>query len=165
MTALLGRIPKKSRALDKTLQIVMVSAAIVTICAFLFDFQKREAVAGSSANEFSSDTSLDTFIPDGFSLIPIEIINSNGMDSILGRYGTADLFQEGHKSAFMRNVRLVRGIREDGPWAALVPSEYATSLLEAGGRFFVAVKSKKVRETEYRPKVTRAKRTIFYEGD
>ena len=65
----------------------------------------------------------------------------------------------------MRNVRLVRGIEEDGPWAALVPSDYATLLLEAGGRFFVAVKGQSSETTQFKAKVTSPRRTIIYEGD
>ncbi len=165
MPELLTKLKTRFFSMDKTLRIIILCSLLATICAILFDFGGGAPHASAGRSEDSFETSLSTFIPDGFSLVPIEILNSNGMDSILGRYGTADLFKEGQKNPFMRNVRLVRGIEEDGPWAALVPTDYATILLEAGGRFFVAVKGRSTEPTHFQPKITTSKRSIIYEGE
>lgn len=165
MSELLTKCKSRYLALDQTMRIVITASIFVTICAILFDFGGARTATASASDDDGPEKSLSTFIPDGFSLVPIEILNSNGMDSILGRYGTADLFKEGQKTSFMRNVRLIRGIEEDGPWAALVPSDYATVLLEAGGRFFVAVKGSSSETTQFKPKIQSSKRAIIYEGD
>lgn len=161
----LTRIRTKFLSLDRNLQIVIGCSVLVTICALLFDFRNESTGLVTSRAVESADESLATFIPDGFTLIPIEILNSSGMDSILGRYGTADLFREGQKTVFMANVRLVRGIEENGPWAALVPDAFGPALLEAGGRFFVAVKGRKAKVTEFKTKTSSSKRRIIYENN
>lgn len=163
MQGLLERYKAKFLSFDRTLQIVIFCSVLVTICAFLFDFRSQLTSSQNSSVTENNDESLATFIPDGFTLVPIEILNSSGMDSILGRYGTADLFREGQSSVFMSNVRLVRGIEENGPWAALVPDALSASLLEAGGRFFVAVKGPKAKPTELKTAPKLAKRRIIYE--
>lgn len=165
MSEFLTKYKARYLALDPTLRIVIACSILVTMCAVLFDFGRNRSGDSAERAASSSESSLSTFIPDGFSLVPIEILNSNGMDSILGRYGTADLFKEGHKNPFMRNVRLVRGIEEDGPWAALVPSDFATILLEAGGKFFVAVKGQSSESTQVEARAITPRRTIIYEGD
>ena len=157
---------EKFLSLDRNLKIALVAGLLATMCAIFFDFHSESRAAETSQNGTEVNDALDTFIPAGFSLVPIEIVNSSGMDSILGRYGAADLFKEGQKSAFMRNVRLVRGLDEGGPWAALVPSQYATELLASGGgRFFVAVKGRGNSKTVFDSKRDSPKRVIIYEGE
>lgn len=165
MQDLLNRYRAKFLKLDRPLQIVIICSVLVTICALLFDFRSESSTQQNSAGAESGDESLATFIPDGFTLVPIEILNSSGMDSILGRFGTADLFREGQSTVFMADVRLVRGIEENGPWAALVPDALSASLLKAGGRFFVAVKGRKNKPTKLNETLKLPKRRIVYENN
>src|ERR1035437_10610139 len=56
---------------------------------------------------------VDTYIPKGFVLVPIEVQNYEALDSILGQFGVVDLFQSlspenPGQHLIARNVRILR---------------------------------------------------------
>ncbi len=87
---------------------------------------------------------LDTHIPKGFVLIPIEVENYEALDSILGRFGIVDLFrsQDGRREKFpvARNVRLLRAPHNPMHFAALVPETRSSEILSHSGSYVVVVK-------------------------
>ncbi|MEK6554691.1 MAG: hypothetical protein AABZ31_05595 [Bdellovibrionota bacterium] len=158
---MLNGLQKRLRALDKNTKLALVFVFIATVLALAFDFGSKESPGGRQL-ETSSQADIDTFIPSGFSLVPIEVINSNGLDSILGRFGMVDLFLENQKIAIMKNVRLIRGIRADGTWAVLVPTQFVQDLLGAGGRFLVSIRSRNNQNSEMVKKPKLRQRSITY---
>lgn len=110
---------------------------------------------------------LDTHIPKGFVLIPIEVENYEALDSILGRYGIVDLFRsrEGRreKQAAARNVRLLRAPRNPTHFAALVPESRSSEILSHSGSYVVVVKSEGGGTEIVKPE-RQSKRTIIYGG-
>ena len=87
---------------------------------------------------------VDTFIPRGFVLVPIEAENYEALDSILGPFGWVDLFQGGgdggERHLVAQNVRLLRAPNNPSHFAVLIPERRAPQILKAGGSFVVVVK-------------------------
>jgi hypothetical protein len=160
---MLNGLQNRIRSIDKNTRLALVFVLIATVFALMMK-SDNSASPQDSAQVASSEQELDTFIPSGFSLVPIEVINSNGLDSILGRYGMVDLFLENQKTAIMKNVRLIRGIRHDGTWAVLVPSQFVQDLLGAGGRFLVSIRSRNNQNSQMIQKSHKTRRAITY-GD
>lgn len=158
---MLNGLQKHLQAIDKNTRLALVFAAIATVLALVMNFSGSEPADRRPEVQTSSED-IDTFIPAGFSLVPIEVINSNGLDSILGRYGMVDLFLENQKSALIKNVRLIRGIRNSDSWAVLVQSSFVQELLSTGGRFLVSVRSRNNQGSQIIKNLPKVKRTIIY---
>lgn len=148
---------------DKQVLYSAVALAMLPVAFFLWPSAPPPEPAAGTVSE------LDTHIPKGFVLIPIEVQNYEALDSILGRYGVVDLYQgggtEGSKQVLAaRNVRLLRAPHNPSHFAVLVPESQAQQVLRQGGLFTVIVKRAGETGTEFVKEETRAKRSITYEG-
>lgn len=132
----------------------------------------------AAANNTSRDTddpsvlesSVDTVIPVGHVLVPIEVVNYEALDSVLGPYGVVDLFaaDPGNlRKSFQvaSRIKILRAPRNPNHFAVLAPSEEAPELVRHEGGFFVVVQNPDGAGTSFEkpaaraaPKQRRAKR-------
>ena len=108
---------------------------------------------------------VDTFIPKGFVLVPIEIENFEAVDSILGAYGVVDLLKPGQNNSGLvaKNVRLLRAPHNPAHFAILVRESEVDRILRHGGTFAVVIKRPSKDGTEFVQERRKPKRTIVYE--
>lgn len=140
---------------------VLYSAVVLAILPLLYmAWQPSGPAPVAGAGE------VDTHIPKGFVLIPIEVQNYEALDSLLGRFAVVDLYQgEGSPQTLTaRNVRLLRAPHNPSHFAVLVPENQAQSVLRHGGVFTVIVKRAGETGTEFVEEETRTKRSITYGG-
>ncbi|QLY27493.1 hypothetical protein HW988_16350 [Bdellovibrio sp. KM01] len=95
--------------------------------------------------------SLDTFIPQGLTLIPLEIANSEALSSIVGNMGgVVDLYltptdaRKGGVRVASR-VKLVRAPRNPDQFAILVKETEGQRILQQNGPFIAVVQNPEVR--------------------
>jgi hypothetical protein len=106
---------------------------------------------GSASPAPSADTaadpySADTFIPNGFVLVPIDIQNIDSLSSMIGQFGLVDLFTTSNlnqKSGLRvgRRLKLLRAPLNPQQFAVLVPEEEAGELLKAIGPFVAVIQN------------------------
>jgi hypothetical protein len=109
---------------------------------------------------------IDTYIPKGFVLVPIEVQNYEALDSILGKYGIVDLFRnqtEGGR-VLARNVRILRAPKNPSSFAVLVEEAQAAKILSQQGGVFVVVKPL-LRQAGTEFVKSPIKRRIIFEGE
>lgn len=111
---------------------------------------------------------LDTHIPKGYVLVPIEVQNFEALDSILGRYAFVDLFRsDGNKRTqgpIAQNVRLLRAPRNPSHFAVLLPEKDSAEILSYSGPYFVIVKRPGGGMEIVKPEVKKTRRKIIYGG-
>lgn len=88
--------------------------------------------------------SADTYIPVGFTLVPIEIVNSLQISPLIGQVGgQVDLYkvsETGRKSKLVYSAaKLLRAPLDPEQFAALIPSETVLQLLSESTKFFAVV--------------------------
>ena len=112
------------------------------------------ALLSGQAKEPSSDDkveqqriSLDTNIPRGFVLVPIEVQNYEALNSILGHYGVVDLFHGQRLKA--KNVKILRAPHNPSQFAILVAENQVGNILQDGSAFAVTVKRPDEGGTEF----------------
>ena len=91
---------------------------------------------------------LDTFIPKGFVLVPIEVQNYKSLDSALGQYGIVDLYAStsSKPSNFKRIVKNIQIFRSPYPpyeFAVMAPEENAKFIMQIDGAIKVAIQNPK----------------------
>jgi hypothetical protein len=116
-----------------------------------------------------SSTSVDTYIPKGFVLIPIELSNYEALDSVLGRFAYVDLFSSGGPARparlVARHVRLLRAPQNPSRFAVLVPETESAKILSGNDAFSAVLKPPGAGGTEFVNQTPKTKRKIVYEGD
>jgi hypothetical protein len=92
--------------------------------------------------EPAANEGIDTMIPAGYVIIPIEVQNFESLDSLLGKYGVGDLFKGDGKNGKLvaRNIRILRAPKNPSHFAVLAPESQASSILSNQGNFYVALK-------------------------
>lgn len=112
---------------------------------------------------------VDTFIPKGFVLVPIEVTNYEALDSILGKFGVVDLYQPGQADGGLaklvaRNVRLLRAPQNPSLFAILIREAETDRILRYGGTFQVILKRPEKVGTEFVKSSPIRRRKIVYGG-
>ena len=116
--------------------------------------------------EIEAEVNVDTLIPAGFILIPIEVQNYESLDSLLGKFGVVDLFKGDGKDGKLvaRNIRILRAPQNPSHFAVLAPESQATSILGNQGNFYVAIKPPRQDGTQI-VNHRETSRRIFFDGE
>lgn len=142
------------------LSLVPIAAGI----AFSYSKPPPERTANTRAE-------VDTYIPKGFVLVPIEVQNYEALDSILGQFGVVDLFQSASpenpgQHLVARNVRILRAPQNPSHFAILVQEGEVGIVLKNTGPFTVVVRRPEKNGTEFVKEDERpVLRTIVYEKE
>jgi hypothetical protein len=152
---------KKNRELS-----LFITIAFFSLCGFALSRPATSAITPEKSSE-----SFDTLIPDGFSLLPIEVANYETLDSLLGTFGVVDLFtapqnpdEKSRRIAY--RVKILRAPRNPSHFAVLVPFEMVKNILRFPGPFMVSVQNPKSSGTglEKEPRKT-ASRILYNLGE
>lgn len=111
---------------------------IIIIVSFLKQQKSTEIISEKDP------TTADTYIPSGFVLIPIELVNYDSIMGLIGEYGLVDLFtskgtfQKGGEKVGSR-LKLIRAPLNPQQFAVLVPDSETSKILQSEGPFFATV--------------------------
>lgn len=135
---------------------------ILVVILFFVSLQFQEKKAPQEIQN------LDTFIPHGYVLIPIEIVNLETVDEILGAYGIVNLYTfssytKKPSKLIVKNIRIVRSPKRSEAFAVLSPEKRAKSILSYPQPFYVAVKNPEAKDTSF--EVKKKKRHIFVDTE
>ena len=161
---------KKSKDRDGTYGLFIVVSVVFGLTALLLQFRaKKENPTLMQASENVSErVKADTFIPEGFTLIPIEVANYKSLDSILGNFGVVDLFstpldptKKARRIAY--SVKILRAPRNPNHFAVLLPESRADQVAGHPGPFTVTVRNPKEVGIRFVKKKKQIRR-IHYDG-
>ena len=131
---------------------------VLFLLALIFaEIQKQSTTKSTETNFINSkeQESLDTMIPKGFVLIPIEIQNLESLDSIFGAFGVVDLYSSSDagsgqkKTLIARRIKLLRAPYNPNIFAVLAPENFAEKILQHNSRFFVSLQNPSQEPTKY----------------
>jgi hypothetical protein len=146
--------------LKNNYQIAGAALALVIFCAIYFSQGSDEP------KKFAE--SPDTFIPAGFVLVPIDVVNKDALQSMLGNFGVVDLYipatepgKLGKKAA--SRVKILRAPLNPEEFAVLVREGEAFQLVHHDSGFFIVIQNPNQRGTKIVKPISRRNR-ISYEG-
>jgi hypothetical protein len=99
-------------------------------------------------------TSVDTYIPEGMTLVPIEIQNIEALKNILGDFGVIDLYlpsYEDHRppQKIASGIKIMRAPLNPDVFAVLVREENAAQIAQHPGAFFVTVLNPNTQKSKF----------------
>ena len=114
--------------------------------------------------------SLDTYIPEGFVLVPIEVKNYESLDLVIGKYGVVDLYQipGSHlkrPKPVAKAIKMVRSPLNPSVFAVLVPDDEAHIIVKSPGPFQVVVKNPKEEGVKVMREEIKKNRKIIIGGE
>lgn len=141
---------------NRTLAIAVAVMLLIILSVSLFSGSTPEMVEEASA---------DTYIPDGYVLVPIELQNADSLSSLIGAYAVVDLFRGPKSHKVGKRLKLLRAPLNPDQFAVLVPEAQVSALLETPGPFYAAIQNpQQTKETEI---ATRSKRSRveYFQGN
>lgn len=132
---------------NKNRTLLWVAAIVVAgALAFIFDQKPEPATNPNLEPETVEDAA--TFIPEGYVLVPIEVANSESLDSILGKFGVVDLFVapldgQGRPRKVAERVKILRAPLNPRNFAVLAPEKDSQQLVGLAVPLTVVVQNPK----------------------
>lgn len=113
-----------------------------------FAVKKSWGSPSENAKNSMHSESVDTYIPEGFVLIPIEVANLSHLNQIMGAQAVVDLYTlsldgQRSKKPFASKVKVVRAPQNENVLAVLSPEDRAGDILSQPGPFYVALQNPK----------------------
>lgn len=149
---------------------IIWTAALVSLLPILAAVLVKSSSEAPEPKSAQAAVDVDTFIPKGFVLVPIEVQNYEALDSILGKFGVVDLFQgagpdKPQQRLVAKNVRMLRAPQNPAHFAILVQESEAPRILQFGGSFTVIVRRPGQDGTEFVKGEATTRRSIVYEKE
>lgn len=144
---------------------VLAAIALSLVITIFLDYRRTPQTSAAVINK-PTPAAIDTHVPAGFSLVPIEIRNLDALNAIVGPFAMVDLFtmEPGQRSRrIAARVRLIRAPLDPNQFAVLVPSELTTQITATLEPLFVSVQNPKHRAVTHRQARKNQRRLIMEE--
>ncbi len=110
---------------------------------------------------------VDTIIPKGYVLVPLELENREAIGSVIQGFGIIDLFsgnpEGGHARKVASRIKLIRAPYNPNLFAALVKENLSERIMKEAGPFYAVIQNKAELEGENNIEPLKTKKTISIE--
>ncbi len=139
--------------------LIMISLAIT----ILQKTKKKDLISNERLQN------IDTYIPKGFVLLPIELNNSSSLEGLLSEKGVVDLYTSDPFQKSARRVavavKIIRSPQNSAYFAVLVPEQEASLLIQRFQSFYAVIQNPLKQGTKIHPLNKTNKRSIVIELD
>lgn len=135
-------LQKLNIKIDKALLIAFVALGVVVLLLQLLPSSgDKEIIRAEEPESFE----VDTMIPAGHLLIPLELSNAESLASLSGKFSLVDLYAAGERGKkgfkIASAVKLLRAPLNPNQFAVLVREDESTRIVTHEGPFFAALKN------------------------
>lgn len=89
---------------------------------------------------------VDTLIPNGYALVPIDLENISAIASLIEDYGVVDIYlgknQSQKSKKIFQKVKILRAPNNPNAYSLLLPDHLSSHLLKYEGPFFAVIQNK-----------------------
>ncbi|AZZ37782.1 hypothetical protein CIK05_13565 [Bdellovibrio sp. qaytius] len=137
---------------------------------FFFIFVYIYTTVGSDVKPAAQEKllTMDTLIPNGYALVPIELENIAAIASLIEGYGVVDIYlgksASGRSKKIFQKVKILRAPNNPHAYSLLLPDNLSSVLMQYDGPFFAVIQNKS--ETSANPAIdehVQTKKTVKIE--
>ena len=137
------------------------SILVLSIVSYFIPFFQK--------SEKSQKVSLDTLVPKGFVLVPIDILNGKDIMNLIGSHGVVDLYSYSKrtdlpKEQIAKSIKILPPEMEEGLFVALVPEQEVNKLFEYSPPFYAVIQNPQKQGSQIHKKRVRKPITIIEEN-
>ncbi len=139
----------------------LIIAFVVLIVVSIF------SAASSKEKSISTPLQIDTIIPKGYVLVPIELENKDIIQSIIQSHGIIDLYtgdpvmRQAQKIA--TRIKIIRAPYNPNLFAVLVQENLADRIMKQSGNFYAVIQNKAAEEDTNSLARSRSRKNITIE--
>ena len=147
---------------------------VMTTFAFFLSYDKSDDTKNVESRVQASP---DTFIPDGYVLVPIMVSNFESLNALVSQYAIVNLYAVNNSNNFhlqsslsqikkqvkivAERIKLIRSPLNPERFAVLSPESQAESLITYNGEFFVTIQNPTITEQVSVKKEIRKRRSLI----
>lgn len=115
------------------------------------------------------NANINTFIPEGFVLIPVQLFNKESLNGLIGKWGWVSLYSSlasHNKTAIVSSIRIIRSPKNPDQFAVLSPENKSSLILSHTEPLIAVIQSSKIKNknTRFNTKKTIKKNKILIEN-
>ncbi|MCS6838020.1 MAG: hypothetical protein NZ480_04160 [Bdellovibrionaceae bacterium] len=104
---------------------------------------------------------LDDMLPEGMTIVPIQLINGDGLSSLFHLEAQVDLYSlhpvHKRKQKILENAKIIKSPSETHPFSLILSEQLVTKIPQLGEPMFAVLKSRRKKSTKPRTGTTGAK--------
>ena len=131
---------KYKQQLKNNLHLVIAFGVLITVAVVSAYTQDKKD------SPISRPVEVDTIIPKGYVLVPLELENKEAITSVIQNFGIIDLFSGNPESRQARKVasriKIIRAPYNPNLFAALVKESLSERIMKESGPFFAVIQNK-----------------------
>ena len=139
------------KAFHKNKQPLLIWLILITASFLITVFQNKKPA--DTAQKYPLN--IDTYIPPGFVLLPVDLNNGPALDGLLSAKGVVDLYtgqpEEGAAKIAAEAVKIIRSPQNPSHFAVLVPENQAGFLIKGSPSFYAVVQNPQKNGTKIKP--------------
>ena len=140
---------------------------MLAVCSLFFTFWQFQSRSADNEDTMTFTQDIDTYIPEGFVLLPIELNNASSLDGLLEAKGVVDLYTTGRSGLekTAEAIKIIRAPRRPDHFAVLVPEEKARFLIQKFQSFHAVIQNPNREGAKIQHAGVKNKRSITIELD
>lgn len=153
----------KNKSLTGRSIIFFFILGLISLWISFYPSEKKNAPA-ENTQELES---VDTYIPKGFVLVPLDLTNLESLNSFIGQAGVVDLYKSKNGEKGIRiatRVKIIRAPLNPQLFAALVPENKSSDLLNVNESLFAVVQNKAEASGSIHSRKPTLRKSIIYQN-
>lgn len=148
---------------------------VTLLTAFVLFLSHQKTPVSEDMTEDRVQASPDTFIPNGYVLVPIAVSNFESLNALISQYAIVNLYAVNlghqfsnasqisrHVKTVAQSIKLIRSPLNPERFAVLAPEAQAETLIRHQGEFFVTIQNPTVQKQVSVNKELKRKNRIEY---
>ncbi len=128
---------------------IFIVLSVIIISLIINSSDSKNSIYSKNKKFKNIPLRIDTMIPKGFVLIPIEVSNLETLNGVLAQTATGDIYYRANNESILvaRFLQILRSPRNPNRISLLAPEHMASKIFKYKGPFFVAIKNPKYNKT------------------
>ncbi len=130
-------------------KLLVLAVFILLTLSMIFEFSQEKKT--TVTQETSDVENVDQFIPEGFALVPIQLINGQALSQAIGRFGIVDLYLPGKGGRSAQKVghmlRILKMKNDPTQFQVLAPEIEVKELVEVASPLFAVIQNPKLKKS------------------